>query len=152
MSKKIDNSLIKYGSLYHRIMYSITICTAIILRIAGVYPSTTNVTIFCLVVGAFFAIDVILSVLHYFDIDTMYTFFRFFEILIYNALMAFITEKSVSFACLLIITVCLSVEFVVIGSDYDDMTLNIRRILLTIPFGAYFVLSYNKMEESIWFV
>ncbi len=152
MSQNIDNSLIKYGLVYHRIMYSITIFVAIVLRVAGVYPSTTNVTIFCLVVGAFFVIDVILSLLRYFDTEKMHTFFRFFEVLIYNALMAFITDKSVVFTCLLIMTISLSVEFVLIGSDYDAMTINIRRILLAIPFVVFFVLSYNKMDESIWIV
>lgn len=145
-----SNNIIKHHILYHKILYITVLVLAVFTKLFGYTEDTGRVIIFVSIVGTFFIVEILLQQLKYFDSEKIYSIYRYFEILVYNILQAFIPNNLIILAVLCIFTTLIGIEFALYGTDYDKSDVFIRKALLILALVCNAVVAFVNKSEAEW--
>lgn len=150
MSNLNSHNYIKHYDMYHRMMYVFAVIVAVLTRLFKLTEDTGKVIIFCFVIAAFFATDLLLQKLQYFDSSTLHIAFKYAELICFAVFQAFIPTTQFLLVLMCVFSVLLSIEFALYDTEYDTSAIFVRRIMLIIVLIINIGAAFAVKSETEW--
>lgn len=132
-------------------LYIIVLLLTIVLRTLRIVENTGLIVAICIILFIFSMLDAIAFRKNYWNSTKAFIILKYIELAAYSVIQAFIPVDIMAFPIMLILTMLMSVEFIIHGSEYERSTVFVRKMMIVAPVTLNLITSVGTRTESVWF-
>lgn len=132
-------------------LYIIVLLLTIVLRTLRIVENTGLIVAICIILFIFSMLDAIAFRKNYWNSTNAFIILKYIELAAYSVIQAFIPVDIMAFPIMLILTMLMSVEFIIHGSEYERSTVFVRKMMIVAPVTLNLIISVGTRTESVWF-
>lgn len=132
-------------------LYIIVLLLTIVLRTLRIVENTGLIVAICIILFIFSMLDAIAFRKNYWNSTKAFIILKYIELAAYSVIQAFIPVDIMAFPIMLILTMLMSVEFIIHGSEYERSTVFVRKMMIVAPVTLNLIISVGTRTESVWF-
>lgn len=151
MTRLISYNYIKYHSIYHRVIYALIAVLAVMLNVLGLLGNGSIVIAMCVSLVVFVVGELLLENYERSDSSTAYLIVKIVEMLALSVIEAWVPFDNLLIPAIEMLTFFMAVELIVHGSEFDGLTVFLRKLLIILPILVNLVVAYGIQKDSHWF-
>lgn len=132
-------------------LYIIVLLLTIVLRTLRIVENTGLIVAICIILFIFSMLDAIAFRKNYWNSTKAFIILKYIELAAYSVIQTFIPVDIMAFPIMLILTMLMSVEFIIHGSEYERSTVFVRKMMIVAPVTLNLIISVGTRTESVWF-